>query len=267
MAASTVIETVQNSPMDEPHKRALVVAYFLSRCDKKGFQALGFATWNSAYDGLGAALGVSPATIKHMRDSFDPYCSPVRKGWHQRPVLRSRAQVMEAYSDVGDAALFEVAQDIYSKKAGVSEIYTAPIVVVDKKDASVLGDNLAYAARLRTGEAAEEFFKAQYPLLAQFAGMELEDTRKLGTGFDFRVHSPKGVQAVEVKGIIGVSGSIAFTDKEWAVAHYLKQGYILALVRSLNTVPMLELTADPAAQIVVTKRSIETVSIYWSANV
>ena len=90
--------------MDEAHKRALVVAYFLSRCDKKGYQALGFATWNSAYDGIGAALGVPPSTVKQMRDSFDPYCSPVRKGWHQRPVLRSRAQVMDAYSDVGDAA-------------------------------------------------------------------------------------------------------------------------------------------------------------------
>ncbi len=267
MATSEAIEAVQQSPMDEAHKRALVVGYFLSRCDKKGYQALGFDTWNSAYDGLGAALGVPPATIKNMRDSFDPYCSPVRKGWYQRPVLRSRVQVMEAYSDVGDAALFEVARDIFSKEFGVSEIYTAPIVVMDKKDASIIGDNLAYAARLRTGEAAEEFFQAQYPTLAQFTGMELEDTRKLGTGFDFRVHGPKVVQAVEVKGIVGVSGSIAFTDKEWAVAHYLKQDYILALVRSLNTAPMLELTVDPAAQIAVTKRSIETVSIYWSAKV
>lgn len=260
-------EPVQSSPMDEAHKRALVVAYFLSRCDKKGYQALGFDTWNSAYAGIGAALGILAATVKHMRDSFDPYCSPVRKGWYQRPVLRSRVQVMEAYSDVGDAALFEVAYDIYKQNAGASEIYTAPIVAEAKKETSILGDNLAYAARLRTGEAAEEFFKAQYPTLAQFAGMELEDTRKLGTGFDFRVHGPKLVQAVEVKGIVGGSGPIAFTDKEWAVAHYLKQDYILALVRSLNTVPMLELTVDPAAQIIATKRSIETVSIYWSANV
>lgn len=262
-----MIEAVQQSPMDEAHKRALVVAYFLSRCDKKGYQALGFNTWNSAYDGIGMALGVPSATVKHMRDSFDPYCSPVRKGWHQRPVLRSRVQVMEAYSDVGDAALYEIAREVVLEKVGATEIYTAPIVGADKKESNVMSDNLAYAARLRTGEAAEEFFKAQYLHLPQFAGMELEDTRQLGTGFDFRVHGPKVIQAVEVKGIVGAKGSIAFTDKEWAVAHYLKQDYILALVRSLNTAPMLDFTVDPAAQIAVTKRSIETVSVYWSATV
>ena len=253
--------------MDEAHKRALVVAYFLSRCDRKGYQSLGFATWNDAYDGIGAALGVPAATVKHMRDSFDPYCSPVRKGWHQRPVLRSRVQVMEAYADVSGDALHEIARDILLGNADATETYISPIVVTDKKDVGIMGDNLAYAARLRTGEAAEEHFKAHYPFLPQFVGMELEDTRKLGTGFDFRVHGPEIVQAVEVKGIVGATGTIAFTDKEWAVAHYLKHDYILALVRSLNTAPALELTVDPAAHIAVSKRSIETVSVYWSAKV
>lgn len=253
--------------MTDAHKRALVVAYFLSRFDRKGFQTLGFGTWNDAYDGIGAALGVPPATVKHMRDSFDPYCSPVRKGWHLRPVLRSRVQVMEAYADLSGDALFEIARDILHGPADATQVYTAPISVTGKKDSGIMGDNLAFAARLRTGEAAEEYFKAQYPTLPQFAGMELEDTRKLGTGFDFRVHGPGVVRAVEVKGIVGKTGSIAFTDKEWSVAHHLRADYILALVRSLDTAPALELTVDPATHIAVTRRSIETVSVYWSAPV
>jgi hypothetical protein len=255
------------SPMDDAHKRALVVAYFLSRFDKKGIQALGFGTWKDAYGGIGARLGVPSATVKHMRDSFDPYCSPVRKGWHQRPVLRSRVQVMEAYGDLSGDALYEIARDILQGTAEAMQVYTAPIAVTGKKDLGIIGDNLAFAARLRTGEAAEEYFRAQYPTLPQFVGMELEDTRKLGTGFDFRVHGPGVVQAVEVKGIIGATGSIAFTDKEWAVARYLKQDYILALVRSLNAAPALEITADPALHFAVTRRSIETISVYWSAKV
>ena len=253
--------------MDDAHKRTLVLAYYLSRFDKKGYQALGFGSWNDAYSGIGLSLNVPPATVKHMRDSFDPYCSPVRKGWHQRPVLRSRVQVMEAYADVSGDALYETARDILHGTADSTEIYTSPIVVAGKKDIGIMGDNLAFAARLRTGEAAEEYFKAQYPALPHFAGMELEDTRKLGTGFDFRVHGLGVIRAVEVKGIVGKTGSIAFTDKEWSVAHYLKHDYILALVRSLDTVPALELTIDPVTQIVVTKRSIETVSVYWSAKV
>ena len=146
---------------------------------------------------------------------------------------------MEAYSDLGVGALYEIVQDILQGTADATEIYTSPIVGTDKKDMDVMGDNLAFAARLRTGEAAEEFFKTQYPTLPQFAGMKLEDTRKLGTGFDFRVHGPSKVCAVEVKGVVGKTGSIAFTDKEWSVAHFLKDDYILALVRSLDTVPVL----------------------------
>lgn len=253
--------------MDDAHKRALVVAYFLSRFDKKGIQALGFETWKDAYVGIGARVGVPPATVKHMRDSFDPYCSPVRKGWHQRPVLRSRVQVMEAYGDVSGDALFEITQDILQGASGPMQVYTAPIVGTGKKEISIMGDNLAFAARLRTGEAAEEYFKVQYPTLPQFMGMELEDTRRLGTGFDFRVHGPGIVQAIEVKGIVGATGSVAFTDKEWAVARHLKQDYIFALVRSLDAAPVLELTVDPALHVAVTRRSIETVSVYWSATV
>lgn len=254
------------SPMDNAHKRALVVAYHLSRFDKKGIQSLGFGTWSAAYDGIGKALGVPAATVKQMRDSFDPYCSPVRKGYHQRKVLRSRLQVMEAYNDLSGEAVYEVARDILHGK-GETAVYTAPIAAAGKKDKGVLGDNLVFAARLRTGEAAEDYFQAQYPLLPQFAGMELEDTRKLGAGFDFRIHGLGIVRSVEVKGIVGKTGSIAFTDKEWAVAHYLKHNYILALVRSLDTTPSLELTIDPTTHMTVIKRSIETVSIYWSAKV
>jgi len=253
--------------MPENHKRALVVAYFLSRCDKKGVQALGYKTWDDAYIQIGNALNVLPMTVKNMRDSFDPYCSPVRKGWYQRPPVRSRVQVMDAYADVSNDALFEIARDIVGGLTDVTAVYTASLVTADAQDKHVMEQNLAYAARLRTGEAAEEYFKAQYPHLPQFAGLELEDTRKLGTGFDFRLHGSGIMRAVEVKGIVGVSGSIAFTDKEWSVAHYLKHDYILALVRSLNTTPALELTIDPATHIAVTRQSIETLSVYWSASV
>ena len=258
---------ISQSPMDDAHKRALVIAYYLSRFDKKGFQALGFGTWGETYVGIGTALKVPSATIKHMRDSFDPYCSAVRQGWHQRPVLRSRIQVMEAYADLSGNALFEIAREILSGQENSSKVYIAPIAVIGKKDINILEENLAFAARLRTGELAEEYFRTQYPGLAQFAGMKLEDTRKLGTGFDFRLHGSDTTHAVEVKGIVGKSGSIAFTDKEWAVANYLKSDYILALVRSLESKPVLELTIDPAACLAVTRRSIETVSVYWSTTV
>ena len=46
------------SPMFESHKRALIVAYYLSRFDRKGIHALGYATADEAFTRIGDALGV-----------------------------------------------------------------------------------------------------------------------------------------------------------------------------------------------------------------
>ena len=45
-----------DSPMSEPHKRALVVVYFLSRFDRKGVQALGYRTFEQAFTQIGTTL-------------------------------------------------------------------------------------------------------------------------------------------------------------------------------------------------------------------
>lgn len=253
--------------MTEAHKRALIVAYYLSRFDRKGVRALGYATAEQAFLEIGKALGVKKSTIKHMRDSFDPYCSQVRVGWYQRPILRSRANVIQAYDETSEAAMAEIVREVLNGKVEAIEQYIAPVSEAGANTELALDDENAFAARLRTGETAETFFMQQFPTLAMFQGSQLEDTRKFGIGFDFRASFPNFYRAIEVKGVREAHGYISFTDKEWSVAQLMRDHYVLALVRALDTKPLLELVPNPCRHIHVKMRTIESVSICWNAKV
>lgn len=258
---------MQESLMTQAHKRALVIAYFLSKFDRKGVRALGFESFNDAFDKIGQVLDVKPSTVKQMRDSFDPYCSQVRVGWYQRKILPSRANVIQAYDELSEAAMAEIVKQILQSDDAETEAYTAPITATEAQLQSLLDEENVFAARLRTGEKAEAFFMQQYPNLSQFAGSTLEDTRKLGIGFDFRVAFPHSYLAIEVKGITEAQGYISFTDKEWAVAEMLNTDYLLALVRSLDSTPLLEMITAPTSHLKPKMRTVESVSISWSAKV
>lgn len=256
-----------DSPMTDTHKRALVVAYYLSRFDRKGVRSLGYDSFADAFETIATTLGVKPATVKHMRDSFDPYCSQVRVGWYQRKILPSRASVIQAYDGVSEAAMAEIVRELLGNDEKAIEIYTAPVARVDDARDALLSEDNPFANRLRTGEKAEAFFMEQFPLLPTFQGSTLDDTRKLGIGFDFRAASGQAYRAVEVKGICEASGYISFTDKEWSVARMLEESYILALVRSLDYTPVLELIPNPTLYVSAKMRTVESVSVCWNAKV
>ncbi len=253
--------------MTEAHKRALIVAYFLSRFDRKGVRALGYESTAQAFVEVGEKVGVKPATVKHMRDSFDPYCSQVRVGWYQRKILPSRANVIQAYNEMSETTMAEVVQEILAGNPQNVQLYTAPIANVDEARDALLAEDNPFANRLRTGEKAEQFFMDQFSSLPDFAGSVLDDTRKLGIGFDFRVNFPGAYRAVEVKGVREASGFISFTDKEWSVAHLLQNDYVLALVRSLDDAPRLDLITNPSLCLKARMRTVEFVSVCWNARV
>ena len=202
-----------------------------------------------------------------MRDLFDPYCSQVRVGWYQRKILRSRANVIEAYDALSEAAMAEIVREILVGGEEATRMYTAPISKSEPDAEVSIDDANPYALRSQTGEKAEEYFIEQFPMLSLFEGSTLEDTRKFGIGFDFRAILAQTYRAVEVKGVLAPHGYIAFTDKEWSVAQILREDYILALVRSVSYEPKLELIVNPVKQIEVKMRTIESVSVCWNAKV
>ena len=220
-----------------------------------------------AFDKVGELLDVKPSTVKHMRDSFDPYCSQVRVGWYQRKILRSRANVIEAYDALSEAAMAEIVREILTGSVEATRMYTAPIAEAEPDAELEINDDNPFALRLQTGEKAEEYFMKQFPTLSLFEGSRLEDTRKFGIGFDFRAILAQTYRAVEVKGVLAPHGYITFTDKEWSVAQILQEDYVLALVRSLNHAPTLDLIANPVEHIEVKMRTIESASVSWNARV
>ena len=253
--------------MTEAHKRALIVAYFLSRFDRKGVKALGYGSSTEAFAAMAKMIGVKPATVKHMRDSFDPYCSQVRVGWYQRKILPSRANVIQAYDGMGADAMEEIVRELLGGDEKLVGLYTAPVDGVDEAKDALLSEDNPFANRLRTGEEAETFFIGRFPHLPLFAGSVLDDTRKLGIGFDFRAALSGSYHAVEVKGVRGPSGYISFTDKEWSVAGILGESYVLALVRALDHDPVLELIPNPTLHLSAKMQAVESVSISWNAKV
>lgn len=90
---------------------ALIVSYYLSRCDLEAVHSLGYSGFTEAFKDLGDILNENPNNIKNMRDEFDPHFPNDRKGWYQRPLSPSRQEVFEQFSQYSDIEL-----DLYVKK-------------------------------------------------------------------------------------------------------------------------------------------------------
>ena len=112
--------------MKEENKLALIVGYYLSRFDEAAYTNLGYETQHLAHHGIGEKLGVKPATIKNMRDEFDPFHENSRKGWHKRAPIKSRTELISQFKDYSEEELRKRVQEILnpnlSSRAVFSEI-------------------------------------------------------------------------------------------------------------------------------------------------
>src|SRR2546421_11171852 len=78
----------------------ILCGLFLSKYNEQALAALGFESFAEAYNVLGSALTVPPATIKNYRDELDPYFPNLRKGWHQRPLRKHCEAALKRYGDL-----------------------------------------------------------------------------------------------------------------------------------------------------------------------
>ena len=95
----------------------------------------------------------------------------------------------------------------------------------------------SFAKRLTTGLAAEQYFESVQPRLPEFNDCVLENTTRLGSGYDFRLRSEarRDFLAVEVKGLKERTGTLAFTPKEHEVAAALNSRFFFSLSRTSHT--------------------------------
>jgi hypothetical protein len=238
---------------------ALIVGYAMSRLDRTYLTARQLNTWKQAYAQAGSLLRVAPASLKNLRDEFDPVHGNARRGWTNRPMRPNRQRVMGELCEVSNAALLEMVDAILMGDPDAVQDVVKPLSRPTARIHNV-------AERLRTGRLAEAFFREHCLEIAGVLESRLLDHRELFLGYDFGILSRAKI-AIEVKGIKQARGAIAFTDREWKEATLRRQDYWLVVVGNLATKPVAKLIPDPTATLHVKCHYQTTIAATWRATV
>lgn len=235
----------------------LFLSKFVTRWDRSVLTALGFKTDAEVFNVIGLALNAKPRSIQGLRDEFDPFFDNGRQGWHKRPMQKSRKPIYEKYKDMNAMQAIYILKNI---------IYASDVeMLLDKIE---VNHGNAFAKRLLAGQAAENYFIQEYKNIAEFSSYELENTTKLGCGFDFKLHNAHSFLGIEVKGLGDATGNIALTNKEYLVANEMQDRYYLFVVRNFNHEPFHDYVCNPLHSKLHFKQTKQTVTqISWTANI
>jgi Domain of unknown function (DUF3883) len=242
--------------------KLILTGLYLAKYDSLGLKRLGFRSFAEAFNVIGYALGSQPASIKNYRDEFDPLFPNQRKGWHKRPIRDYCLKILEQYKGL-DLDLFT---GLIKSFAGYGENKWGDVEERAEEDRSASG----FAKRLITGLAAEHYFESVLSDLLEFRGLSLENTTRLGCGYDFRLHAPDNDRflAVEVKGLRGLTGGLSLTPREHEAAASLRDRFYLFVVKNFQKSPLHEVFPDPLSSRLEFKRSERImVQVSWSASV
>lgn len=249
--------------MTANNQLALIVSYYLSRCDKEGYINLGYSSFNQTARSIGKILDVKPNTIKNMRDEFDPYHNNNRIGW-QRELRGSRLRVMKSFQDTDDGMMLEIVKEILRNPNFTSTDEYEDIQTMFKERPSRKEDKASvFVLRGPTGKAAEEYFVKYFRNTSLPIKGKLIDNRDLGCGYDFEIKKGSKTYMIEVKGLSLNGGGILFTNKEWQTALKYKEKYYLILVRNLSNNPDIIIIQNPAHKLLGKKNIYTTIQVSW----
>jgi hypothetical protein len=249
--------------MENNHKLALYVAYYLSKFNNEALTNLGYGTWNDAFDDIGKRLKVNRHSVKNWRDEFDPLFEH-RAGWHKRPMIPSRVRVVQAFENLTELQIREIVNDIIFNNIQENKDELEQLLNIVTTD-----DNKrpsGFILRGPTGKAAEEFFLKFYSENKQPIEGDLIDCRDLGIGYDYRIETGNDKYCIEVKGLAEVSGGILFTDKEWRVAREKGDAYFLCIVANIESTPNIRFIKNPVLKIKPKRNIYSTIQINWSVS-
>ncbi|MGI8604676.1 MAG: DUF3883 domain-containing protein [Verrucomicrobiales bacterium] len=238
---------------------AIIIGYAMSRLDRTYLDARHHKSWKEAFNQAGTLLKVAPASLKNLRDEFDPVHGNARRGWKDRPMRPNRQRVMGDLCDVSDAALLEMIDGILRHDADAVQGVVAPLSKPIERVYNV-------AERLRTGRLAEVFFRDNCDKIAGILAAMLLDHRELFCGYDFGLQDRPAI-AIEVKGLKQSRGGIAFTDREWTEAKARRQNYWLVVVGNLESSPIARLIPDPTVALQAKCQFQTTIVATWRATV
>ncbi len=241
--------------------KSVLAGLYLSKFDVDGMDTLGFDSFTEAFNVIGLALDVRPASIKNYRDEFDPLFPNSRKGWHKRPMRDYCKAIYDSFNHLPIDTFTQLLKEFIYKNHAVDVL----LEEVSKKEE---GEEQSFAKRLITGQAAEQYFRSKFRGIPIFSECAIEDTTKLGCGFDFRLVASNEYYGVEVKGLNEANGSVMLTDKEHRVATLLRSRYFLFVVKNFRDTPSHDMFRDPLSGPLTFKRlAIEKVSVNWVTNI
>jgi len=242
--------------------KLILSGLYLSKYDSVGLRKLGFETFKEAYNVIGYAMGSQPASIKNYRDEFDPLFPNRRKGWYKRPTRDYCLKVFEKYKGLD----LESFTGLVKSFVGYDENAWSEMLGEDEPH----DGESCFAKRLITGLAAEQYFMSVQPTLPEFGDCVVENTTRLGCGYDFRLRTEdhENFLAVEVKGLRERMGSLSLTPKEHATATTLGDRFFLFVVKNFRESPFHEIYQNPLSGRLQFKRSERvTVHVSWLATV
>jgi hypothetical protein len=245
---------------------ALIVCYYLSKFDVFAKKNLGFRTWNDAYFEIGKKLQINPTSIKNMRDEFDPIHQNKRKGWHQRPLRPSRADVVDKFAEMPEAEMRTLIAGILNEKTYEDEEPLAQIVHEIGSGEDRKPRNVGFVNRGTTGRAAEEaFIQKRHEILSIFTGV-ITDKRDDGCGYDFEIGVQNEKLFVEIKGLDGDTGGVCFSSKEWEQSKKLGNQYWLVLVRNASTNPSFQCIQSPGLRLSAKQSFVQRVQSLFNVS-
>src|SRR5579864_274979 len=216
-------------------EKLILIGLYLSKYDSLGLKQLGLESFVEAFNVIGYALGSRPASIKNYRDEFDPLFPNRRKGWHKRPIRDYCLKVFENYKNLD----MESFTGLVRSFVGYDENAWSEIQEKEGQD----DNQSSFAKRLITGLAAEQYFESVQPSLLEFKDYVVENTTRLGCGYDFRLRTDthKDFLVVEVKGLKERTGSVSLTPKEYEVATAFGDRFFLFVVKNFHESPFHEI--------------------------
>jgi hypothetical protein len=243
-------------------EKLILSGLYLSKYDSIALKRLGFESFVEAFNVIGYAMGSKPASVKNYRDEFDPLFPNRRKGWHKRPIRDYCLKVFEEYKGLD----FESFTGLIKSFVGYDENVWSEVQAKEELDES----ESHFAKRLITGLAAEQYFESVQPGLPEFEGYAVENTTRLGCGYDFRLRTEahEDFLAVEVKGLKEKMGSLSLTPKEHEVAMVLKDRFFLFVVKNFQETPFHEIFQNPLSGRLRFRRTERImVHVSWLASV
>lgn len=241
-------------------EKLILVGLYLSKYDSVGLKRLGFESFVEAFNVIGYAMASKAASIKNYRDEFDPLFPNRRKGWHKRKTRSYCLKVFEEYKNLDLETFSALVKSFF----GYDESAWSGL---QSKERPAGKSN--FAQRLITGLAAEQYFESVRPSLSEFEGYGVQNTTRLGCGYDFRMESASGDHflAVEVKGLDKATGTLSLTPKEHEVAAAMKERFFLFVVRNFRESPFHEMFRDPlSGRLRFRKKERVAMHVSWTAN-